>query len=263
MRFSGSRLLLLAAIALGAHLFYNNMAFLLPSVGAAPAVEKGSTRASFLTEFSQSFAGGGRNSSSDDDIITGSTDKPPATEVGASGKEAGQHGKETPALAKEAVPYLPPIDNADMTLLERLSERRDQLEKREKDLTEREALLAAAEKQLEARMAELKAIDETIRADVAKKSADVATIKPLIVMYETMKPKEAARIFEKLDLKAVVPIASGMNPKKFSEILAQIDPILAGKLTVVLAAPAASQNGAGAIKADFPELPDINVSKTR
>ena len=137
------------------------------------------------------------------------------------------------------------------------------LEKQEKDLSEREGLLAAAEMQLEARMAELKTMDDTVKADMARKDADAATLKPLIVMYEAMKPKDAARIFEKLDLKAVLPIASGMNPKKFSEVLAQIDPIIAGKLTVGLAAAVSPQNGALSGKGELPELADISAPKTR
>jgi len=270
IRLSGSRLLLLAAAGLGIELIVDYSNFLFPSVDAAPMVERISKKASFLKSFSDSFSKASSVSDSDFIIYTSSTDKPPAGEGEAKNKEAGsapkeavQQAKETPALAKDAVPYLPPVEDADRTLLERLSERRGELEKRSKDLTEREALLAAAEKQLEARMAELKAMDETLKADVAKKSADVATIKPLIVMYETMKPKEAARIFEKLDLKAVIPIASGMNPKKFSEVLAQIDPVVAGKLTVALAAPATAQNTTVATKGDLPELPDLNVPKTR
>jgi len=189
------------------------------------------------------------------DIITGATDKP--------ANEAEKAGKAASMPAAETVAKLPDGPNTDRTLLERLAERRQALEKQEKDLSEREGLLAAAEKQLEARMAELKAMDDTVKADLARKDSDAATLKPLIIMYEAMKPKDAARIFEKLDLKAVLPIASGMNPKKFSEVLAQIDPTVAGKLTVGLAAAVNSQNGASAGKADLPELADISTPKTR
>jgi flagellar motility protein MotE (MotC chaperone) len=102
-----------------------------------------------------------------------------------------------------------------------------------------------------------------VKADIARKDADSATLKPLIIMYEAMKPKEAARIFEKLDLKSVLPIASGMNPKKFAEVLAQIDPVIAGKLTVGLAAAVNPQLSAQNGKGELPELADLAPPKTR
>ena len=53
-------------------------------------------------------------------------------------------------------------------------------------------------------------------------------------MYETMKPKEAARVFEKLDLTVLVPVVNAMNPRKMSEVLAAMSPESASRLTVEL-----------------------------
>ena len=202
------------------------------------------------------------------DIVTGAADAPAPAEAPANKKSDDKAGGEakpsTTAKADgEAQPKLPEIDSADKLLLERLVARRLELDKRDKDLVEREALLAAAEKQIEGRMAELKALDETIKTDMARKDADVATLKPIIIMYEAMKPKDAARIFEKLDLKSVLPIAGGMNPKKFSEILAQLDPVIAGKLTVGLSALTNAQSLVQNDKMELPELADAPLPKTR
>lgn len=190
-------------------------------------------------------------------IVTGATDTPSTGEA----EKPAMVAKD--AAPKEAIPSLPEVEDMDRTVLERLQERRAKLDQRDKEQNDREALLAAAEKQLEARMAELKALDETAKADMAKKEADALTLKPLIVMYEAMKPKDAAHIFEKLDLKAVLPIASGMNPKKFSEVLAQMDPVIAGKLTLGLQSLANPAAGQGANKGDLPELADLSAPKTR
>jgi flagellar motility protein MotE (MotC chaperone) len=54
-------------------------------------------------------------------------------------------------------------------------------------------------------------------------------------MYETMKPKDAARIFDRLDLKILVEVSTQMNPRKMSEVLAQMTPEAAERLTVELA----------------------------
>ena len=54
-------------------------------------------------------------------------------------------------------------------------------------------------------------------------------------MYENMKPKDAARIFDRLDMKILVDVSTQMNPRKMSDILAQMSPDAAERLTVRLA----------------------------
>jgi flagellar motility protein MotE (MotC chaperone) len=192
------------------------------------------------------------------DIITGASDTPP-TANSADTKKTDEKASNT----KEVISDTAAPESPEKTILERLSARRMELDRRDKELSEREALLAAAEKQIEGRMSELKSLDEAIKTDMARKDADQVTLKPLIIMYEAMKPKEAARIIEKLDLKSVLPIASAMNPKKLSEILAQLDPVIAGKLTVGLAAGTSTQVTGQNDKSDLPELPDAPVTKIR
>jgi len=202
------------------------------------------------------------------DIVTGAADAPSEAESSVNKKtdEKSSVEEKSNTAAKpnsEGLPNIQVMDSADKLLLERLAARRLELDKRDKDISEREALLAAAEKQIEARVSELKSLDETIKLDIARKEADIATLKPVIIMYEAMKPKDAARIFEKLDLKAVLPIAGGMNPKKFSEVLAQLDPVVAGKITVGLAAFNGSSSNPQNGKVELPELADITSTKTR
>jgi len=255
MGLSRVRLLPLSAAALAGLLLVDGARFILPVFDTMTFNESAVAKDVLGGDISRALFAKRGVTAPMPDIKTGATDKPAG--------EAEKAGKASSPPTAEMAPSLPGGQNADRTLLERLSERHQALEKQEKDLSEREGLLAAAEKQLEARMAELKAMDETVKADLARKDADIATLKPLIIMYEAMKPKDAARIFEKLDLKAVLPIASGMNPKKFSEVLAQIDPTIAGKLTVGLASAVNGQNGSTAGKADLPELADISPPKTR
>ncbi len=54
-------------------------------------------------------------------------------------------------------------------------------------------------------------------------------------MYENMKSKDAARILDRLDMKILVDVATQINPRKMSEILAQMTPEAAERLTVELA----------------------------
>ena len=51
-------------------------------------------------------------------------------------------------------------------------------------------------------------------------------------MYETMKAKEAARIFDRLDMKVLIEVATQMNPRAMSAIMAQTTPEKVERLTV-------------------------------
>jgi flagellar motility protein MotE (MotC chaperone) len=74
-------------------------------------------------------------------------------------------------------------------------------------------------------------------------------------MYENMKAKEAAKIFDRLDLRVLVEIAQKMNPRRMSDILGVMTPEAAERLTIEIA------NRSGAIGAgnapSAPELPKI------
>jgi flagellar motility protein MotE (MotC chaperone) len=50
-----------------------------------------------------------------------------------------------------------------------------------------------------------------------------------------MKPKEAARIFERLDMGVLIDVVKRMQPRKMSAVLAAMDPVAAQELTVELA----------------------------
>ena len=53
---------------------------------------------------------------------------------------------------------------------------------------------------------------------------------------EQQSPEAAAKIFDRLELKILVEVASLINPRRMSDILAQMQPDAAQQLTVELAA---------------------------
>ena len=130
-------------------------------------------------------------------------------------------------------------------ILERLQDRRQELDTRGRELEMRENLLKATEKRLEAKVAELKDVEARVNSAMGNRDqADAQRFKNIVAMYENMKAKEAARIFERLDLKILVDVATQIKPAKMSEILAQMPPEAAERLTVELAkrADVKSQN---------------------
>jgi flagellar motility protein MotE (MotC chaperone) len=143
---------------------------------------------------------------------------------------------------------------AEQALLERLHERRSELDARMRELEMRESLLKAAEKRLESRVAELKDLEARVTsAEQQKQDADTARLKNLITMYENMKAKDAAKIFDRLDIKVLIEVTSKINPRRMSDILAQMSPEAAERLTIALAALAAGKDNVKT-PADLPKI---------
>ena len=86
----------------------------------------------------------------------------------------------------------------------------------------------------------------------ARDKQEADRFKGVVTMYENMKPKDAARIFDRLDLKILIDVSTAINPRQMSSILAQMAPESAERLTVELA------NRASAVKQRAPgQLPKI------
>jgi flagellar motility protein MotE (MotC chaperone) len=148
------------------------------------------------------------------------------------------------------------VSGAERQLLESLAQRREELEAAARDLDVREKLLETAEKKLEARLNELKALEAKVGSGDRKKvEAEEQTAKNLVTMYETMKPKEAARVFDKLGHDVLVPVVLQMNARKMSEVLAAMSPDAAQKLTVALAGRARLNAVSGKEQAEAEALP--------
>jgi flagellar motility protein MotE (MotC chaperone) len=151
----------------------------------------------------------------------------------------------TPGLMVALDPVAPRGERA---ILERLSDRRKQLDERNRELEMRENLLKAAEKRVEARVAELKELEAKVKSSLEQRDQDeLKRFKGVVTMYENMKPKDAARIFDRLDLKILVDVSTQMKPATMSAILAQMAPDAAERLTVELANRAGAQKSADAL----------------
>jgi flagellar motility protein MotE (MotC chaperone) len=134
------------------------------------------------------------------------------------------------------------VSPAERALLERLSERRKELEKRQNELEMRDTLVKAAEKKLDERLNDLKQAEARIvAATQQKEEVELQRLKNLVTMYENMKAKDAAKIFDRLDIKLATEVARLIQPRRMSDILAQMTPESAQKLTVELATRAHSE----------------------
>ena len=143
------------------------------------------------------------------------------------------------------------VSPSERAILERLQNRRQELDARAREIDIRESLLKAAEKRAEGRVEELKAVESRITTAAQQKAeAEAARFKGIITMYEGMKPKDAAKVFDRLEMPVLFEIASQIAPRKMADILGQMSPEVAERLTVEMARRA----GGNSPSADLPKI---------
>src|SRR6201992_2916301 len=113
-----------------------------------------------------------------------------------------------------------PVSPSERAILERLHARRQELEARQREIDIRESLLKAAEKRIESKVEEMKGLESRASAaNEQKAEAENARFKGIVTMYEGMKPKDAAKVFDRLDMGALIEIASRIAHRTLSDIV--------------------------------------------
>lgn len=195
--------------------------------------------------------------------------KPAADTHGEAKPTDGEHGGDahgakgkSDVYTERPKEYSPPIGSSERAILEGLATRRDDLDKREHDLDLRAKLLEAAEKRLADRLNQLQSIESQLgggtagtpaaspapgaapaggqaagNGQAAAGGAPAAMddkLAALVSLYESMKPKAAATVFDKLDGGTLLELAEHMNPRKLSPIVAAMDPDKASRITNIM-----------------------------
>lgn len=123
-----------------------------------------------------------------------------------------------------------------MEMFADLAKRRKDLESKEKELTMREALLKAAQAELQQKTDELNGIKADIEALLKQQTEqEDQRIASLVKIYEGMKAKDAARIFDSLEMDVLLQVMTKMSERKSAPILAAMDPEKARNVTILLA----------------------------
>ncbi|HEY4252059.1 MAG TPA: hypothetical protein VGM87_12685 [Roseomonas sp.] len=154
------------------------------------------------------------------------------------------------APASAAVPAQPsqaaapdPAVAAERAVLEALRARRAELEAREQAAAQREMMLAAAERRLQQRVEELSAMRGRLEAmEHARGERDEAGWRGLVRVYETMRARDAAAIFDDLEMPVLVQILDRMGERKAAPVIGAMRPERARLLTAELARFRAQRN---------------------
>lgn len=144
-----------------------------------------------------------------------------------------------PAETETKAAPSPSIDDfspqATMALAKQLIARRDALEKREQQADEREALLKVAEQRVDQKIKEMETLQTQLQKMLGQVDASQqAQIENLVKIYETMKAKEAARIFETLDMPVLLGVIQKMKAQKTAAVMAEMNPQKAKEITEAL-----------------------------
>jgi len=127
------------------------------------------------------------------------------------------------------------LNSDEVRLLKELSKRREELNQTQEELQMRENVLKATETKLDQKMQDLQSlqthVEEVMKAYNEKENGK---IKSLVRIYENMKPKDAAKIFDALEMPVLLDIVSHMKETKVSPILAAMQTNKASELSVEL-----------------------------
>lgn len=166
--------------------------------------------------------------------ITGSVESKPKEETVKPPADAPE--MPNPAASTGFPEQGQPVSPSERAILERLQARRQELETRAREIDIRENLLKAAERRIQGRAEELKSTEARAGGAAEQKNESESNrLKSLVIMYEGMKPKDAAKVFDRLEMPVLFEIASHIAPRKMSDILGLMSAEAAEKLTVEMA----------------------------
>jgi hypothetical protein len=151
-------------------------------------------------------------------------------EVG-SDVDTSHHSGTSPQVLK--IPDTPPgLDDVARTL----QRRRAEILELEARLALREAAVRAAEADVMAQIERLEAFQLELEALVgAAEAEEEERLQQLVKMYESMRAKSAAAIFDQLELSVILAVAKRMREARMAAILAAMNPSRARVVTTELA----------------------------
>lgn len=124
---------------------------------------------------------------------------------------------------------------AEQDVLKQLAKRREELDMRSREMDKREAIIKIAEQRVDKKIKDMEVLRQQLQTMVGQVGEAQATqIENLVKTFETMKPEEAARILETLDMPILLGLIQKMKPARTAPILAKMPPEKAKDLTIAI-----------------------------
>lgn len=154
------------------------------------------------------------------------------------------------------------LSASEVQVLQSLGERRKQIDARAVELDTKAELTSAAERRLSERLDELKRLEARVQSLLGQVDEEQARrLASLVDVYQRMRPKDAAAVFDALDEEVLVQVASRMRQQNLAEVMSKMSPDRARVLTLKLAesrlptASATSASASGAAPASRAQPP--------
>lgn len=124
------------------------------------------------------------------------------------------------------------FSQSEIMILQELAERREALDIRAKEIDKRAIQLKVAEEEINKKLQQLQEYEKKLQTLVYEYTEkEKENINSLVKLYSSMKPKDAARIFNTLDTDITVALLKNMKPTSSSSILSQMDSEKAKQVT--------------------------------
>lgn len=112
---------------------------------------------------------------------------------------------------------------SEIMILQELAERREALDLRSREIDKKAVQLKVAENEIDKKLKQLQEYETKLRKLIKEYNAqEREKISSLAKLYASMKPKDAARIFNTLDLDIGAALINEMKPSASSAILSQM-----------------------------------------
>lgn len=139
--------------------------------------------------------------------------------------------------------YVPPpqrdrqqFSQVELDILQSLSQRREELEVRARDMDLKEKVLATTEIRINDKLEQIKTLRQEVEELLTQyEGAEDTHLKSLVKIYENMKPKDAAAIFNEMDINILLDVIDRMSERKVAPVLAGMNPERAREVTEELA----------------------------
>lgn len=175
---------------------------------------------------------------------------PAAEHVAEAGAHPGDGASARGQCAPLTLAEMAGLSAAEVQVLQALGERRQTLEARGEQLATQDALMVAAEQRLNERLAELRQLETTVNELLGRLDEEQERrIAGLVDVYQRMRAKDAAEVFDGLDDDVLVQVASRMRQANLAEVMGRMNPDRARRLTQMLADQARPPTGGDALLA--------------
>jgi flagellar motility protein MotE (MotC chaperone) len=164
----------------------------------------------------------------------------------APAEHAAAETAEPTAAAAEATPEgqcaapslaeLSGLSQAEVQVLQALGARRETLDQRATQMETQTELMSAAERRLDERLAQLRQLESTVNTLLGQlDEAQERRLANLVDVYQRMRAKDAATVFDGLEDGVMVQVASRMRQQNLAEVMGNMEPTRARRLTQMLA----------------------------